>query len=220
EEPNYNANSQYLSRVGNSIHQSYGYIAERLFIDDYEVANSPTQFEDYKGGDIKYKDINGDGIISALDRVPIGQPTVPEVIYGFGFSYGVKNLDINAFFQGSARSSLFISPSSITPFVTSTVDPVVIGSQLVLSLQQIVSRVANPNVPTVLSFGKFIANGATNVIPNEVYIEGTFRTMSEEWRERALRLIEKQIKELPTLYGATVEFEIRRGYPALINDSI
>jgi TonB-linked SusC/RagA family outer membrane protein len=121
EEPNYNANSQYLSRVGNSIHQSYGYIAERLFIDDYEVANSPTQFEDYKGGDIKYKDINGDGIISALDRVPIGQPTVPEVIYGFGFSYGIKNLDINAFFQGSARSSLFISPSSITPFVTSTV---------------------------------------------------------------------------------------------------
>lgn len=99
------------------------------------------------------------------------------------------------------------------------IDPVVIASQLVLSLQQVVSRVANPAIPSVLSIGKFIANGATNVIPNEVYLEGTFRTMDEAWRERALQLIEKQIKELPTLYGATAEFEIRKGYPALINDS-
>lgn len=82
-----------------------------------------------------------------------------------------------------------------------------------------VSRVSNPAIPSVLSIGKFIANGATNVIPNEVYLEGTFRTMDEAWRERALQLIEKQIKELPTLYGATAEFEIRKGYPALINDS-
>jgi amidohydrolase len=99
------------------------------------------------------------------------------------------------------------------------IDPVVIASQLVISLQQVVSRVANPAIPSVLSIGKFIANGATNVIPNEVYLEGTFRTMDEEWRERALQLIEKQIAELPTLYGATVEFEIRKGYPALINDN-
>ncbi|MCA5005465.1 M20 metallopeptidase family protein [Sphingobacterium bovistauri] len=98
------------------------------------------------------------------------------------------------------------------------IDPVLIASQLVVSLQQIVSRVANPAIPSVLSIGKFIANGATNVIPNEVYLEGTFRTMDEEWRDRALSLIEKQIKELPALYGAKVELEIRRGYPALIND--
>lgn len=97
------------------------------------------------------------------------------------------------------------------------IDPVVIASQLVISLQQVVSRVANPAIPSVLSIGKFIANGATNIIPNEVYLEGTFRTMDEEWREKALALIEKQITELPTLYGATVEFEIRRGYPALVN---
>jgi len=99
------------------------------------------------------------------------------------------------------------------------IDPVVIASQLVISLQQVVSRVANPAIPSVLSIGKFIANGATNVIPNEVYLEGTFRTMDEEWRERALQFIEKQITELPTLYGASVEFEIRKGYPALINDT-
>jgi len=98
------------------------------------------------------------------------------------------------------------------------IDPVVIASQLVLSLQQLVSRVANPAIPTVLSIGKFIANGATNVIPDEVYMEGTFRTMDESWREQALVLIEKQITELPQIYGATAEVEVRRGYPVLKND--
>lgn len=97
------------------------------------------------------------------------------------------------------------------------IDPVVISSQLVVSLQQIVSRLANPAIPSVLSIGKIIANGATNVIPNEVYLEGTFRTMDENWRSKALSIIEKQIQELPALYGATVTYEIRRGYPALIN---
>ena len=99
------------------------------------------------------------------------------------------------------------------------IDPVVIASQLILSLQQIVSRFTNPAVPSVLSFGKVIANGATNVIPNTVYIEGTFRTMDENWRAQALELIEKQARELPEIYGATVEIEIRRGYPVLINDT-
>jgi amidohydrolase len=99
------------------------------------------------------------------------------------------------------------------------IDPVVIASQLILSLQQIVSRFANPAVPSVLSFGKVIANGATNVIPDTVYIEGTFRTMDEKWRTHALEFIEKQAKELPEIYGATVEIEIRHGYPVLINDT-
>lgn len=98
------------------------------------------------------------------------------------------------------------------------IDPVVIAAQLILSLQQIVSRFANPAIPSVLSFGKVIANGATNVIPNNVYIEGTFRTMDESWRTQALELIEKQVKELPEIYGAAVEVEIRRGYPVLVNN--
>ena len=98
------------------------------------------------------------------------------------------------------------------------IDPVVIASQLVLSLQQVVSRTANPTILSVLSFGKFIANGATNVIPDTVYLEGTFRTMDEQWRERAVSMIEQQIKELPALYGATVELETRRGYPVLFNN--
>ncbi|MFX9923523.1 hypothetical protein ABTP76_19915, partial [Acinetobacter baumannii] len=71
----------WLSRVGYSINQNWGYIAERLFIDDNEVANSPTQFGVYAAGDIKYRDINGDGVINTLDQVPIGYPTTPELIY-------------------------------------------------------------------------------------------------------------------------------------------
>lgn len=99
------------------------------------------------------------------------------------------------------------------------IDPVVISAQLILSLQQIVSRFANPAIPSVLSFGKVLADGATNVIPNSVYMEGTFRTMDEQWRAHALELIEKQIHELPKIYGAEVQVEIRRGYPVLLNDS-
>lgn len=117
EEPVYNSNLQYLSQVGNSTSQIYGLIAERLFIDDRDVANSPVQsFGDYKAGDIKYRDMNGDGKITAADVVPIGFPTVPEIIYGFGFSVGYKNFDISAFFQGSGQSSFIINSANMTPF--------------------------------------------------------------------------------------------------------
>lgn len=122
EEPEYAPENKHLSRVDVPVSRGRGYIAERLFIDDFEVANSPVQIGDYAGGDIKYRDINGDGVITGLDMVPIGYPTTPEVIYGFGFSYGYKNVDINAFFQGSARSSFFINPTNIAPFAMDVVD--------------------------------------------------------------------------------------------------
>jgi hypothetical protein len=96
----------------------WGYIAERLFVDDAEVANSPKQnFGPYKGGDIKYKDVNKDGQITTLDLVPIGHPTVPEIVYGFGLSGGYRNWDISFFFQGSARSSFWIDPVATAPFI-------------------------------------------------------------------------------------------------------
>lgn len=118
EEPNYPSNLAYLSRVGNSLSQNYGLIAERLFVDDEEVKNSPVQsFGEVMGGDIKYRDINGDGIISSLDYVPLGLPSTPEIIYGFGLSLGYKKFDISGFFQGSARSSFWIDPDKISPFV-------------------------------------------------------------------------------------------------------
>src|SRR2546423_3311438 len=62
------------------------------------------------------------------------------------------------------------------------IDPVLISAHILVALQQIVSRMANPAVPTVLSFGKVIADGAINVIPNSVHMEGTFRTFDEKWR--------------------------------------
>ena len=97
-------------------------------------------------------------------------------------------------------------------------DPVIIAANLLITLQQVVSRVANPSIPSVLTFGKVIANGAANIIPAEVYMEGTFRTFNEEWRERALAKIEKVITELPVTFGAEVELEVRKGYPFLFNN--
>lgn len=119
EEPQYPANMQYLSRVGHSLGQIFGLIAERLFVDEEDVKNSPRQnFGEVKGGDIKYRDLNGDGQITKLDMVnALGYPVTPEIIYGFGFSFGYKNFDISTFFQGSARSSFFIDPAAISPFV-------------------------------------------------------------------------------------------------------
>ncbi|MBD0831542.1 SusC/RagA family TonB-linked outer membrane protein [Aestuariibaculum sediminum] len=117
DEINYPEELSYRSVVGNSVAQTYGYIAERLFIDDQEAANSPTQFGEYGGGDIKYKDVNGDGVITELDLVPMGYPTVPEIIYGFGGSVGYKKFDFSVFFQGAARTSFFINPQNISPFV-------------------------------------------------------------------------------------------------------
>ena len=100
------------------------------------------------------------------------------------------------------------------------IDPVLITSHLIVALQQIVSRVANPTMPSVLSFGKVIANGATNVIPNEVYIEGTFRTLNEEWRTEAHQRMLDLAHQLVQSMGGRLEFEIRKGYPALVNDEV
>jgi len=116
EEPNYT--ERYLSRVGQPLSQQWGYIAERLFVDEEDVRNSPQQtFGEYLAGDIKYRDVNRDGIISSLDMVPIGYPTDPEIIYGFGFSTGFKGFDFSAFLQGSARSSFWINTGATAPFV-------------------------------------------------------------------------------------------------------
>jgi amidohydrolase len=98
------------------------------------------------------------------------------------------------------------------------IDPVMITAQILVSLQQIVSRTANPNTPSVLSFGKVSANGATNVIPNEVNLEGTFRTMDEAWRAQAHTRMKKMAEGIAESMGGTCEFEIRRGYPFLVNE--
>ncbi len=131
EEPDY-TKTPWLSKVGQPLNQTWGYIAERLFVDEREVLNSPTQFGKYSAGDIKYRDINNDGKISELDKVPIGFPTVPEINYGFGLSAGYKRMDISFFFQGSARQSFWIDLYNTTPFLDSDANDGRIGQNAVL----------------------------------------------------------------------------------------
>ena len=97
-------------------------------------------------------------------------------------------------------------------------DPVLITAHIIVALQQIVSRMANPYMPTVLSFGKQIANGAINVIPDEVYMEGTFRTMDETWRNEAHTRMKKMAESIAESMGGSCEFNIVRGYPFLTNE--
>jgi TonB-linked SusC/RagA family outer membrane protein len=122
EEPDY-SDIPWRSRIGTPISQRQGYVAERLFIDDADVRNSPRQdFGEYGPGDIKYKDINGDQVINEIDMVPVGYPTTPEINYGFGLSAGYKSIDVSFFFSGSARSSFWIDAGTMSPFVKTSSD--------------------------------------------------------------------------------------------------
>lgn len=117
EEPIYDE-EPWKSRIGYPITQQWGYIGERLFVDDEEVFNSPIQNfgEEPMGGDIKFRDVNDDGQITTLDQVPIGYPTTPEIVFGFGASFGFKDLDFSFFFQGLARESFWIDVYRTSPF--------------------------------------------------------------------------------------------------------
>lgn len=98
------------------------------------------------------------------------------------------------------------------------VDPVMISAHMLVSLQQIVSRMADPTLATVLSFGKVVANGAINVIPDEVTMEGTFRTLDEDWRLKAHARMKKMAEGIAESMGGSCDFSIRKGYPFLINE--
>lgn len=98
------------------------------------------------------------------------------------------------------------------------IDPVLIASHIIIALQQIVSRNADPRLPSVLSFGKVTANGATNIIPNEVKIEGTFRTLDEDWRAEAHKRMKKMAEGIAEAMGGSCDFDIHKGYPFLINE--
>jgi amidohydrolase len=100
------------------------------------------------------------------------------------------------------------------------IDPVVIASHVIIALQQIVSRNADPRLPSVLSFGKVTANGATNIIPNEVKLEGTFRTLNEEWRQEAKVRMKKMAEGIAESMGGSCDFKILNGYPYLINEPV
>ena len=120
EQPAYREPWRILS--GQKIGVQWGYIAERLFVDDQEAAASPTQLfgtgaSAPKGGDIKYADVNNDGKITEADQVFLGLPSTPEIVYGAGLSMGFKKIDLSLFFQGVGRTSFFINPSDVSPFL-------------------------------------------------------------------------------------------------------
>lgn len=98
-------------------------------------------------------------------------------------------------------------------------DVVLAASSMIVNMQQIISRKCPPATPSVLSFGRFIANGFTNVIPDEVNIKGTFRTVDEDWRKKGHKLIERIATENASMHGVKSELNIDYGYPCLINNT-
>lgn len=98
------------------------------------------------------------------------------------------------------------------------IDPILIGSTIITSIQQVVSRACDPKIPCVLSFGHFEGIGATNVIPSKVLLKGTFRTMDESWRSKGLSIIRTQIENIALSFGGSAEVTISNGYPCLINN--
>jgi len=99
------------------------------------------------------------------------------------------------------------------------VDTVLMSARILIALQDIVARNTNPNIPAVLSFGKINSTGgATNIIPDEVKIEGTFRTMNEPWRMEAHKMIKQIAEKTAEAMGGSCEVDIQVGYPCLINE--
>jgi amidohydrolase len=100
------------------------------------------------------------------------------------------------------------------------IDPVLIGSHIVIALQQIVSRNSNPAMPSVLSIGRFIADGHTNIIPDEVRLAGIIRTFDEEWRKEMKQKLKSIAQGIARSMGGSCQVKIDQGYPFLVNDEV
>ncbi len=142
-----------------------------------------------------------------------GQHVFPELAAGkVGFRGGL--------YMASADELYFTVKGkgghAATPHLN--IDPILIASHIVIGLQQIISRIGNPAVPSVLSIGFIEGKGATNVIPNEVTMKGTFRTMDEKWRFEAHKKIKELAENLAISMGGMCEVDIKVGYPFVIND--
>ena len=149
-----------------------------------------------------------------LPSVILGQHVFPDLPYGkVGFKSGMYM---------ASTDELYLTvkgKGGHAALPHTCIDTVLIACEIISSLQQIVSRYAKPDVPSVLSFGKINSTGgATNIIPNEVKIEGTFRTMNEAWRRKAHEKMVNIAKGIAESMGGECEFEVRKGYPFLKND--
>jgi amidohydrolase len=143
----------------------------------------------------------------------IGQHVMPELPAGkIGFHSGMYMASVDEIYLTiTGKGGHAAAPHQV-------IDPVIISSEILVMLQQLVSRRTNPLLPAVLSFGRFIADGVHNVIPDKVTIDGTLRTMDEKWRREAHELIRSTITEYATSMGAQADVYIKEGYPVLYND--
>ena len=154
-----------------------------------------------------------DGALNPLPKGIVGQHVFPELPAGkVGFKPGMYMASADEIYitlKGKGGHAALPHKNK---------DAIAAMAQMITGLQQVVSRMAPPAIPCVLSFGKVIANGATNVIPNEVYIEGTFRTMDEAWRAEAHDLIRKVGSKIAGSFGVEADVDVRMGYPYVEND--
>ncbi|SMO68722.1 amidohydrolase [Saccharicrinis carchari] len=154
----------------------------------------------------------------ALDNpkpdIIIGQHVLPDMATGHvGFKEGMYMASGDeVYLTVSGKGGHAAMPHTLT-------DTVLIASHIIVALQQVVSRIVPANIPTVLSFGKVIANGATNIIPEKVEIAGTLRTMNEEWRGKLKVQIQKIAAEVAASMGATCKVMINDGYPVVTNEA-
>lgn len=167
--------------------------------------------EKYPGGAIR---MIGEGVLTnPTPEAIFGQHVLPEL------NAGMIGLRPGKYMASTDELYLTVKGKGghgATP--DKNIDPVLIASHIVVALQQIVSRNADPTIPTVISFGKIVANGRTNIIPAEVRLEGTIRTFSEKWRAEAHQLIRRIAQGTAQAMGGDCEVFIDPGYPFLVNN--
>lgn len=191
------------------------------------VAEILARLRDRFNGTVKFifqpgEEILPGGAIGVIEEGALTDPQV-SVIIGQHVMPSIKNGKI-----GIKRGAFMASMDEIRIKISGkgghgaephkNTDPVAVAATVIVSLQQIVSRSNNPDTPTVLSFGKIEANGAINIIPDDVLIEGTFRTMDEKWREEAHRKIRNITESIAEGFGCKATVDIRKGYPCLYNN--
>ena len=167
--------------------------------------------ETYPGGAITM--INEGVMENPAPRLVIGQHVINTLDEGdIGMRPGPYMASTDEIFiTVKGKGGHAATPSQVT-------DPILIASHIVVALQQIVSRNADPVTPTVLSFGRISGEGRTNIIPGEVKLEGTVRTYDETWRREIHRLVAKIASSVATGMGGDCDVRISHGYPFLDND--
>ena len=150
----------------------------------------------------------------ALGSIPhLGQHVMPNLPAGkVGFRSGLFMASMDEIYI------TIIGKGGHAAVPEECIDPILIASHVIVAAQQVVSRMASPKTPSVLSFGRIVGDGANNVIPNKVTIEGTFRTYDEVWRTEAIEKLTKLVKSIAEGMGAECIVDIPRGYPHLKND--